>query len=64
LQHAYSTLNELSSIIDSNDEKVKKDKCIEITNKFYTLIPHDFGVKTPQLINSKDILNVCNVLLN
>jgi len=58
LQKAYATLNNLSSIINSNDDKVKKEKCIEITNKFYTLIPHDFGMKTPQLINSKEILNV------
>lgn len=63
LQHAFSTLNELNIIMDSNDEKSKKDKVIETTNKFYTLIPHDFGVRTPQLIDSKEILNVCNIEL-
>lgn len=62
LQHAYVTLNELSNIIDS-DDKIKNSKVIEITNKFYTLIPHDFGIKTPQLIDSKEILNVCSVQL-
>lgn len=58
LQHAYSTLNELNLIIDSDDEKNKNSKIIETTNKFYTLIPHDFGIKNPQLIDSKEILNV------
>jgi len=61
LQHAFTTLNELSGIIDSNDEKSKKEKIIEVTNRFYTQIPHDFGIKTPQPIDSKDILNVCSV---
>lgn len=61
LQHAFSTLNELSGIIDSHSEKSKKDKIIEITNKFYTLIPHDFGIKTPQPIDSKEILNVYSI---
>lgn len=59
LQNAYTTLNELNSIIDSSDEKSKNEQFIETTNKFYTLIPHDFGIKMPQLINSKEILNVC-----
>lgn len=58
LQNAYYLLNEISSIIDLTDEDIKKDKCIMITNQFYTLIPHDFGVKSPQLIDSKDIIDV------
>lgn len=62
LQHAYVTLNELSNIIDS-DDKSKNSKIIETTNKFYTLIPHDFGVKKPQLIDSKEILNVRSIEL-
>jgi len=61
LQQAYVTLNELSSIIDSSDEKGNKEKFIETTNKFYSWIPHDFGIKLPPLIDSKEILNVRNV---
>lgn len=60
LQQAYTTLNELNSMIDLSDEKNKRDNVITATNKFYSLIPHDFGIKTPQLIDSKEILNVCN----
>jgi len=63
LQQAYTTLNELNSMIDLCDEKNKRDNVIMATNKFYTLIPHDFGIKTPQLIDSKEILNVCNIVL-
>lgn len=58
LQQAYVTLNELNSLIDSCDDKQKKDQVIITTNKFYTLIPHDFGIKTPQLIDSTEILKV------
>lgn len=58
LQHAYTTLSELNNIIDSCDEKSKKEKIIMTTNKFYTLIPHDFGIKTAQLIDTKEILKV------
>ncbi|XP_001947212.1 poly [ADP-ribose] polymerase [Acyrthosiphon pisum] len=57
LQQAYTTLNELNSMIDLSDEKKKRDNVIMATNKFYSLIPHDFGIKTPQLIDSKEILN-------
>lgn len=65
LQHAYSTLNELNAIIESSDENTKKELVIVTTNKFYSLIPHDFGMKLPQLIDSKEILNVStSILLN
>lgn len=60
LQQAYVTLNELNSLIDSSNEKRIKDQVITTTNKFYTLIPHDFGMKTPQLIDSSEILKVRN----
>lgn len=59
LERAYSTLNELNTIIESSDDKTKQGLVIVTTNKFYSLIPHDFGVKMPQLIDSKEILNVC-----
>jgi len=59
LQHAFSVLSDLDNIIDSSDEKIKKDKIIVTTNMFYSLIPHDFGMKTPQVIDSKEIINVC-----
>jgi len=63
LQQAYATLNELNSMIVLCDEKNKRDKVIMATNKFYSLIPHDFGIKTPQLIDSKEILNVYIIVL-
>lgn len=58
LQKAYSLLSDLMSIIDISDNGNKREKIIMTTNKFYTLIPHDFGVKTPQLIDSNEIINV------
>lgn len=67
LQQAYSLLSDLNSIMDFPDEANKREKVIMTTNKFYTLIPHDFGVKTPQLIDSNEIINVwdsTNLILN
>lgn len=58
LYQAYTALNELNTIIDSMNENEEKDKVIVSTNKFYSLIPHDFGIKTPLLIDSKEVLNV------
>lgn len=58
LYQAYTALNELSTIIDSINENDKKDNVIVSTNKFYSLIPHDFGIKSPQLIDTKEVLNV------
>ncbi|XP_050442642.1 poly [ADP-ribose] polymerase [Adelges cooleyi] len=57
MQLAYTTLTNLNNIMDSDEECNKQGKIIETTNRFYTLIPHDFGIKNPPLINTKEILN-------
>ncbi|VVC30258.1 BRCT domain,Poly(ADP-ribose) polymerase, regulatory domain,WGR domain,PADR1 domain,Poly(ADP-ribose) [Cinara cedri] len=57
LQRAYSTLSELNEIMDLTDVENKTHNIIMATNKFYNLIPHNFGVKSLQLIDSKEILN-------
>ncbi|XP_050521530.1 poly [ADP-ribose] polymerase [Daktulosphaira vitifoliae] len=64
LQLAYSTLTELNDIMNSIEESNIKGKIIETTNRFYTLIPHDFGIKNPPLIDSKEIINAKLEMIN
>ncbi|KAK6031329.1 Poly(ADP-ribose) polymerase catalytic domain protein, partial [Ostertagia ostertagi] len=37
-------------------EKVDHDKILDATNRFYTLIPHSFGLAKPPLLNSTAII--------
>ncbi|XP_037946866.1 poly [ADP-ribose] polymerase [Teleopsis dalmanni] len=51
IQSAYAVLSEISDLI-------KKDAIqtafIDATNRFYTLIPHNFGVQKPPLLNTNE----------
>ena len=35
-------------------------KFLDATNRFYTLVPHDFGLKKPPLLNSAELIKVRN----
>lgn len=34
---------------------------LDLSNRFYTLIPHDFGMKKPPLLNNADSVKVAGV---
>lgn len=52
----YATLKEIESLI-SEGNSASKIRLLELSNKFYTIIPHSFGVGvSPPLINTKEIL--------
>ncbi|XP_071441476.1 poly [ADP-ribose] polymerase [Hetaerina americana] len=53
IQQAYSILTDLQAIITS---KGKSGNFIDATNRFYTLIPHDFGMENPPLLNSEELI--------
>lgn len=36
---------------------------LDCTNRFYTLVPHDFGLKKPPLLKSADVIKVKFVLM-
>lgn len=58
---AYSVLTELQSFISEKEEDLKPNQhalLIEATNRFYTLVPHNFGMKTPPLLDNLDIIKV------
>ncbi|XP_018335477.1 poly [ADP-ribose] polymerase [Agrilus planipennis] len=51
LQKAYSVLTELQSFVSNGSNKDNRDKIIDACNRFYTLVPHNFGVDNPPLID-------------
>ncbi|KAK9500018.1 hypothetical protein O3M35_002931 [Rhynocoris fuscipes] len=52
IQKALSVLSELQQ----NDGDIKPMVVVDATNRFYTLIPHDFGVRSPPLLDNKEII--------
>ncbi|XP_053163184.1 poly [ADP-ribose] polymerase 1 [Hemicordylus capensis] len=53
IQSAYSILNEVQQAVsdDGTDSQI-----LDLSNRFYTLIPHDFGMKKPPLLNNLDYI--------
>ncbi|XP_006897812.1 PREDICTED: poly [ADP-ribose] polymerase 1 [Elephantulus edwardii] len=51
IQAAYSILGEVQQAVSqgSSDSRI-----LDLSNRFYTLIPHDFGMKKPPLLNNAD----------
>ncbi|XP_046535174.1 poly [ADP-ribose] polymerase 1 [Equus quagga] len=51
IQAAYSILSEVQQALSqgSGDSQI-----LDLSNRFYTLIPHDFGMKKPPLLNNTD----------
>ncbi|CAG2173208.1 unnamed protein product, partial [Oppiella nova] len=54
LLSACSVLKELSQLIDSKPPNMTKVK--SATNRFFTLIPHNFGTDRPPVIDSEDMI--------
>lgn len=55
MDKAYQILNELQGFLDSKSEL---NKILDATNRFYTLVPHSFGVDAPPLINDEETIKV------
>ncbi|KAK2490421.1 hypothetical protein MC885_019038 [Smutsia gigantea] len=51
IQAVYSILSEVQHVVSqgSSDSQI-----LDLSNRFYTLIPHDFGMKKPPLLNNTD----------
>lgn len=52
MQSAYKVLNEIANMI--KDNIATNSKLIDASNRFYTLIPHDFGVQNPPLLDTNE----------
>lgn len=55
IQKAYAVLSELQTLVDKG---TTEPKLIEATNRFYTLIPHSFGVDEVTILRDKDTIKV------
>ncbi|EGG16365.1 poly(ADP-ribosyl)transferase [Cavenderia fasciculata] len=54
IKAGYSTLTEIQDIL--SQETVVRSKLIDASNRFYTLIPHDFGYSVPPIIDNIQLL--------
>uniref|UniRef100_A0A673I6H7 Poly [ADP-ribose] polymerase n=1 Tax=Sinocyclocheilus rhinocerous TaxID=307959 RepID=A0A673I6H7_9TELE len=50
IQSAYSLLSEVQQV------GLSEAQILDLSNRFYTLIPHDFGMKKPPLLNNMDYI--------
>ncbi len=53
IESAYKVLTELQQLMESGGSETK---FLDASNRFYTLIPHDFGMQKPPLLNDKDMI--------
>lgn len=60
IQEAMSVLNEISNLIEKG---ASSSEFVEASNRFYTLIPHDFGVKRPPVIDTVEKIVEKNQML-
>ncbi|RWR99229.1 Poly [ADP-ribose] polymerase 1-like protein, partial [Dinothrombium tinctorium] len=51
---AYAVLNEISCMIETNEKSLTK--MLDASNRFYSLIPHDFGTDNVIVIKNKELL--------
>jgi len=51
IKKGYDILKSIEAELDG-----KRRNLTELSNEFYTLIPHDFGMRRPTIINSKELL--------
>lgn len=64
LLEAYSVLTDSTKLRDQEEDERKRNRLIaDVTNRFYTLIPHNFGTQMPPLLDNDDLLKVWSEIL-
>lgn len=53
IQSAYALLTEVQQAVS---DCLPEAQILDLSNRFYTLIPHDFGMKKPPLLNNLDYI--------
>ena len=56
IETAYSCLSESYKLV--TDGVNKGSKVLDVSNQFYTLIPHDFGMQKPPLLDNEELINL------
>lgn len=55
IQSAFSVLSELQELVNKNGSD---HSFIDASNRFYTYIPHSFGLDNPPLLNTAEMIKV------
>ena len=65
IESAYKILSEVQTLIklgvadnESSSQNSLHTKFLDASNRFFTLIPHDFGMNKPPLLNNPDYVKV------
>ena len=58
IESAYKVLKELSELIEKGGTQTQ---LLDGSNRFYTLIPHDFGMKKPPLLDTAEVIKVMHL---
>uniref|UniRef100_A0A7R8Z663 Poly [ADP-ribose] polymerase n=1 Tax=Timema douglasi TaxID=61478 RepID=A0A7R8Z663_TIMDO len=53
IQQAFAVLSELQNLVQT---KGSDTMLLDASNRFYTLIPHDFGIENPPIIKTEDVI--------
>lgn len=61
IQSAYSVLTELQAEVSG---KRNPSQILDASNRFYTLIPHDFGLRKPPLLDNEEIIRTKTMMLD
>ena len=56
IENAYKVLTEALTEIQGDKNPTK---LLDASNRFYTLIPHDFGLQSPPLLDDEEFIKVC-----
>lgn len=56
LEKAYGILSQAQGLL--SEKGVSNAKLVDVSNQFYTLIPHDFGRKTPPVLDNVELIKV------
>ena len=58
IQQAYSVLSDLQELVKSGGSN---SRFLDASNRFYTLVPHDFGIENPPVLNSEEMIKVSKI---
>ncbi|XP_046355890.2 poly [ADP-ribose] polymerase 1-like [Haliotis rufescens] len=61
IESAYKVLSELQKLTEKSGTPTQ---FLDASNRFYTLIPHDFGMKKPPLLDTADIIKTKTEMLD
>ena len=61
IQSAYSVLTELQAEVSGERNS---SQILDASNRFYTLIPHDFGLRKPPLLDNEEIIRTKTMMLD